>query len=84
LQNFNSLATAILQAPSKKKKKQTKRPAYERKPRKSHNYDDSYIVPVPVGAGCCESLLPIKSLQVRGAAVRPWRGGTLMVKDGKE
>ena len=34
LQNFKSLATAILQAPAKKKKKQAK-PASLRKPKKS-------------------------------------------------
>jgi hypothetical protein len=35
LDNFKSLATAILQAPAKKKKKQTKKSASLRKPKKS-------------------------------------------------
>jgi hypothetical protein len=35
LENFTSLATAILQAPAKKKKKQTKKPASQEKPQKS-------------------------------------------------
>ena len=35
LENFKSLATAILQAPPKKKKKQTKKSASLRKPKKS-------------------------------------------------
>jgi len=35
LENFTSLATAILQAPVKKKKKQTKNSASQGKPRKS-------------------------------------------------
>lgn len=35
LENFKSLATAILQTPDKKKKKQAKRTASQRKPKKS-------------------------------------------------
>ena len=35
LENFKSLATAILQAPAKKKKKQIKKSASVRKPKKS-------------------------------------------------
>jgi hypothetical protein len=35
LENFKRLATAILQAPAKKKKRQTKKPASVRKPKKS-------------------------------------------------
>ena len=35
LESFKSLATAILQAPDKKKKKQTKKPASQRRPKKS-------------------------------------------------
>jgi hypothetical protein len=35
LENFKPLATAILQAPSKKQKRQTKKPASVRKPKKS-------------------------------------------------
>jgi hypothetical protein len=35
LENFKSLATVILQAPDKKKKKQTKKSASVRKPKKS-------------------------------------------------
>ena len=35
LENFKVLATAILQAPAKKKKKQAKKPASQEKPQKS-------------------------------------------------
>jgi hypothetical protein len=35
LENFKLLATAILQAPAKKKKRQTKKSASVRKPKKS-------------------------------------------------
>jgi hypothetical protein len=35
LENFKSLATVILQAPDKKKKKQAKKSASQRKPKKS-------------------------------------------------
>jgi hypothetical protein len=35
LENFKTLATAILQAPAKKKKRQTKKSASVRKPKKS-------------------------------------------------
>jgi hypothetical protein len=35
LENFKRLATAILQAPAKKKKRQTKKSASEKKPQKS-------------------------------------------------
>jgi hypothetical protein len=35
LENFKSLATAILQAPAKKKKKQTKKFASQNKPQRS-------------------------------------------------
>jgi len=35
LENFKTLATAILQANPKKKKKQAKKPASQRKPKKS-------------------------------------------------
>jgi hypothetical protein len=35
LENFKVLATAILQAPAKKKKKQTRRSASQEKPQKS-------------------------------------------------
>jgi len=35
LENFKSLATAILQAPPKKKKKQAKKSASQRRPKKS-------------------------------------------------
>ncbi|MGD0228408.1 MAG: hypothetical protein ABSF71_39405 [Terriglobia bacterium] len=35
LENFKRLATAILQAPAKKKKKQAKKPASQEKPQKS-------------------------------------------------
>jgi len=35
LENFKRLATAILQAPAKKKKRQTKKSASVRKPKKS-------------------------------------------------
>ena len=35
LKNFKQLATVILQAPDKKKKKQTKKSASQRKPKKS-------------------------------------------------
>jgi hypothetical protein len=35
LENFKSLATAILQAPAKKKKRQTKKSASVKKPKKS-------------------------------------------------
>jgi hypothetical protein len=35
LDNFKNLATAILQAPAKKKKKQTKKPASRKKSKKS-------------------------------------------------
>jgi hypothetical protein len=35
LENFKRLATAILQAPAKKKKRQTKKSASARKPQKS-------------------------------------------------
>jgi hypothetical protein len=35
LENFKQLATAILQAPAKKKKRQTKKSASIRKPKKS-------------------------------------------------
>lgn len=35
LENFKSLATAILQAPAKKKKRQTKKSASQGKPKKS-------------------------------------------------
>jgi len=35
LENFKVLATAILQAPAKKKKKQAKTPASQEKPQKS-------------------------------------------------
>jgi hypothetical protein len=35
LENFKSLATAILQAPAKKKKRQTKKSASRKKPKKS-------------------------------------------------
>jgi hypothetical protein len=35
LDNFKQLATAILQAPAKKKKRQTKKSASVRKPKKS-------------------------------------------------
>jgi hypothetical protein len=35
LENFKSLASAILQAPAKKKKKQAKESASQRKPKKS-------------------------------------------------
>jgi hypothetical protein len=35
LENFERFATAILQAPAKKKKKQAKKPASEEKPQKS-------------------------------------------------
>jgi hypothetical protein len=35
LENFKSLATAILQAPAKKKKRQSKKTASRRKPKKS-------------------------------------------------
>jgi hypothetical protein len=35
LENFKRLATAILQAPAKKKKRQTKKSASLRKPKKS-------------------------------------------------
>jgi hypothetical protein len=38
LEEFKSLATAILQAPPKKKKKQTKKSSSERKPKKSDKY----------------------------------------------
>jgi hypothetical protein len=35
LENFKRLATVILQAPDRKKKKQTKKSASQRKPKKS-------------------------------------------------
>jgi hypothetical protein len=35
LENFKRLASAILQAPTKKQKRQTKKPASVRKPKKS-------------------------------------------------
>jgi hypothetical protein len=35
LENFKQLATAILQAPAKKKKRQPKKSASQRKPKKS-------------------------------------------------
>ena len=35
LNNFEQFATAILQAPAKKKKKQAKKPASQEKPQKS-------------------------------------------------
>jgi hypothetical protein len=35
LQNFKRMATAILQAPAKKKKRQTKKSASQAKPKKS-------------------------------------------------
>jgi len=35
LENFKRLATAIVQAPAKKKKKQAKKPASQEKPQKS-------------------------------------------------
>lgn len=35
LENFEQLATAVLQAPVKKKKKQAKKPASQEKPQKS-------------------------------------------------
>jgi hypothetical protein len=35
LENFKQLATAILQAPAKKKKRQTKKSASQEKPQKS-------------------------------------------------
>jgi proline racemase len=51
LENFKRLATAILQAPAKKKKRQTKKSASVRKPKKSdRDQNGTGVSPAPVGA----------------------------------
>jgi hypothetical protein len=51
LENFKTLATAILQAPVEKQKKQPKKAASQRKPKKSdRDWNGIGVSPAPVGA----------------------------------